>query len=520
MEKFNGKWTDEKTNDLILSHVGRTHAETAEHLSIKWNVKISRDSIKNKYNTVVPPKDRVQKIRENLITRDSLERSVNDSEKSGKRRYFVTSAIAGCSLNLKFLQSIRTYCKEKKAKLVVLPMRGVISKNEEFPEDMMKLIGEDIYTDYTFNKNIESFDIGMSPMQLNPLVGLARFAQKRTSIIIASPKQNMETVPVSNAGVPHLLHSTGAITQPSYPQTRTGMLADEDHVVGGLILEIADKQVFHLRQVQAGEDGSFYDIGTKYSPSGVSKAQAEAFVLGDMHFGVEDPTAIKAWEEVMDEARPKNIFMHDVFDGRSISHHEINNISARANRVGVQKYLQTELDYNAESLAKLSKKHPNTMYHVVRSNHDEHLDKYLDEARYVYDPFNYRLALTLAIYRCDGFNPLQKYIEGKVGVLKNINWLARDQDYKIAGIQMAAHGDKGANGGRGNIAGAERSYHKSITGHSHSPRILRNAWQVGTSTKLRLTYTQGPSSWLHASCLVYNNGQRQMIIAINAQWRT
>lgn len=519
MTKFNGKWTEEKTKDLILSHVGRTHAETAEHLSIKWGIQVSRDSVKNKYNAVVPPKDRVQKIRESLVTRDSFNKVADDSDVVRKRTYFVTSAIAGCTIDEKFLKSIRVFCRDRGAKLVVLPMRGVISKNEEFSEELIRLIGKDIYTDYTFNKNIESFDIGVSPMQLNPLVGLARFAQKRTSIIIASPKQNMDTVPVSNAGIPHLLHSTGAITLPSYPQTRAGMISYEDHVVGGLVLEIADKQIFHLRQVQADADGSFYDLGKKYTPSGVKKAKAEAFVLGDIHFGNEDEGAMKAWYKVIEETNPKDIFLHDTFDGRSISHHEINNISARANRPGIFKYLQTELDYNANSLAKMSHRYKNTTFNIVRSNHDEHLDRYLDEARYIHDPFNYRLALTLAIYRCDGQNPLQAYVESAVGKLGNIRWLARDQDYKVAGIQLAAHGDKGANGGRGNIAGAERSYHKSITGHSHSPRILRNAWQVGTSTKLRLNYTQGPSSWLHASVLVYNNGQRQMIIAIDGKYK-
>ena len=89
----------------------------------------------------------------------------------------------------------------------------------------------------------------------------------------------------------------------------------------------------------------------------------------------------------------------------------------------------------------------------------------------------------------------------------------------MANVELGAHGDKGANGARGSLHAMENAYGNSVSGHSHSPEILRGAWQVGTCSYLKLEYNQGPSSWLHSSCLLYPNGARQLINVIGGQWR-
>ncbi len=44
---------------------------------------------------------------------------------------------------------------------------------------------------------------------------------------------------------------------------------------------------------------------------------------------------------------------------------------------------------------------------IVKSNHDEFLDRYLKEARYKDEPQNHRYALELAIAMIDGYDPLK-----------------------------------------------------------------------------------------------------------------
>lgn len=520
MNKFDGNWVEDKVKDLLIAHKGRSHTETALNLSEKWGVLVTRDAVKNKFNSL-----NSNKLSEKVInsdpnkSREYYDKSASDEGKSNKRVYFITSAIAGCALDEHFYKSIRQFCKHREAKLVVFPMRGITSKDEEYNEDVLKELESSFFTDYVFNSNVEGFDIGMSPTQMNPLTGLERIAE-RSSVIVASPKQNMDTIPVGNVGVPHIIQSTGSITRPLYVQNRIGLLASNDHIVGGIVLEVEDDYIFHIRQVQADKDGSFYDLNNKYTLSEVKEnISAEAFVMGDIHCGNEDPSAMKAWKEILDEVKPKHVLFHDLFDSQSISHHLENNITAKANRENIFALLNSELDNVCKFLHELTSKYKDTTFSVVASNHDEHLNRYLDEGRFIRDHHNYRLALQLALYRCDGLNPIEEYLNHRFGAIKNLKWLRRDEDFKIAGVQLAVHGDHGPNGARGSLGGLEKSYHNSITGHAHSPKILRDAWQVGTSTKFDMNYNVGPSSWLHASCLLYNNGQRQMIISVDGSWR-
>jgi hypothetical protein len=119
----------------------------------------------------------------------------------------------------------------------------------------------------------------------------------------------------------------------------------------------------------------------------------------------------------------------------------------------------------------------------------------------------------------DGGDPLKYGVEMHGLKTNKVKCLMRDEDFKIARIQLGAHGDLGANGARGSLRAMEAAYGNSVSGHSHSPEILRGAWQCGTSSYLKLSYNRGPSSWMHSSCLVYPNGSRQLINSINGEWK-
>jgi len=160
---------------------------------------------------------------------------------------------------------------------------------------------------------------------------------------------------------------------------------------------------------------------------------------------------------------------------------------------------------------------------VVKSNHDQFLERYLQEGKYVNDPQNHRLSLTLALQFLDRNDPLKFAINNIC--LKNdivttkVKWLAIDDDYRVEGIQCGAHGHLGANGAKGSIEAMESAYGNSVSGHSHTPQILRGAWCVGTSSLLKLEYNRGASSWLHSSCLIYPGGSRQLINCIDGRWK-
>jgi hypothetical protein len=449
------------------------------------------------------------------------------------RRFVITTAVGGHPVHAKFYNSIKSYCEARSAKLLVL--RACDPGSDGDYAVSPKLTGEHIvFEDVALNSNIFISTIKLSAKQIDPVTSLGRIGQREGSFVYASPKQRLETVPTSNEKMPHVLVTTGAITKPSYAakeytNERTAYIANHDHVVGALIVEVVDDKFYHFRHVQADRSGGFVDLGIYYSAKPPRPLPPAALVIGDSHVTETDPTAESAWEEVVRCTGAKTVVLHDMFSGVSINHHEENNRITKAVLALQNKLsLLDELKAVAEYLNKWTERVDLVV--VVESNHHEFLSKhYLEKAKYVEDPQNHLLGLQLAAAMVQGHNPLRYALEHIVGLNnpEKVLWLNRDQDYKVAGIELGSHGDKGANGSRGSLRAMENAYANSVSGHGHTPRIIRGAWQVGTSSYLKLRYNQGPSSWMHASCLVYDHqidqpskcGARQMIFSINGSWQ-
>lgn len=446
-------------------------------------------------------------------------------------KFVITTAVTGCGLDTKAYDSVKQYCSKNNAALLVLVAsdpasnldRGTLGRIDK------RLTGEAIVLEDThLNSNIFLSTIKLSAKHIDPITSLTRVGQREGSFIYASPKQRLKASPVSNVKMPHFLMTTGAITVPDYRSTnymsnRTAYIAEHDHVMGAIVVEIGDSDEYHFRQIQFDDKGRFIDLGHQYDGKNIKEIRPEAFVLGDWHSGSTCPMAKSVWKQVCDDTKPKKLVLHDTFDGRSINHHESHNIDSLAKRAEVGHLnLLDELKLVASDLEELDKWVDELI--IVKSNHDEFLKRFLQKGNFTDDPYNYKtflkLALELVETNCD---PLKFGVEslGELdkSVAKNVKWLERDEDLIISGIQLGAHGDKGANGARGGLQSMEKAYGNSVTGHSHSPEILRGAWQVGTSSKLKLSYNVGPSSWLNTSCLVYPNGQRQLINAIDGKYK-
>lgn len=439
------------------------------------------------------------------------------------KRFFITTAVAGSPVDKKALKTAKQYCKLNNAVLLVLP-----ANNELTDLDPALVSDPDVhivFADYALNKSIHISTIKISPKQVDPVTGLARIGQRDGSFIFASPKQRLKFVPNSNMNLPHCLMTTGAITLPKYQgkkysQLRTDFIAHYDHVMGGLIVEIENNLDFHFRQIQFEKSGNFVDLGMYYQGTGVSKLPPKVLVLGDYHSIDKDPVADSAYKDLMRKLNPEILVLHDTFDGKSISHHDqhkkiYRTMLSETGKLSLEKELQVMVK-DLNDLSPLVKQ-----IVMVKSNHDEFLSRYLDDGRYMNEPHNYKMSAILTGEMMKGRDPLRAGVE-MLG-LKNkekFKWLKRDDDFFVARIQLGAHGDKGGNGARGSLMSMESAYGLSVTGHAHTPEILRGSWQVGTTSKLNLDYTKGsPSSWFHSACLVYPNGSRQLINVVGGKWR-
>lgn len=443
------------------------------------------------------------------------------------RRFIVTTAVEGCPADENFLKSVRTYCVSRNATLLVLMCADPAARGFGTQVDaVIPSYGHFVLEDTELNKNLFISTIKVSAKQIEPLTGLLRIGQRNGSMILASPKQQLKLVATSHEKLPHALMTTGACTKPNYDtdkymSERTAYIAMHDHVVGGVIVEIEDDRVFHFRQIQADSKGQFADLGMMYAPDGKSEYSPEAIVPGDWHTQQTDEhcRAILL-DEIVPTLKPKKMFLHDFFDGLSVNHHERKSIIKRAQRAHEKKLgLQDEVETLAGELSELS-----TIFddlYIVKSNHDLFLSKYLENGWHMQDPQNTVFGALLMNAAISKRDPLMFGVECVIGAMPdNVRWLTLNDDVRIGGVQMAAHGHLGPNGLRNASPKAlEQAYGQCMTGHAHTPEIIRGAWRVGTMSKLRLGYNDGPSSWMHTIGLVYKNGSRQLINIVDGKWR-
>lgn len=463
-------------------------------------------------------------IDETLFTPENFKKL---EQAAGKyKKFVVTSAVVGCPIHKKFYQSLKSYCEKNKALLLIIPVADPASK-AGWDLDSALAQEQIVFGDLALNSNLYISGIKMSAKQIDPTTGLGRLS-RNSSFIFGSPKMRMKVHPNSHNKLPHVSMGTGAITIPDYmPERymseRTAYIANFDHKFGAIVVELDKNEMYHFRQLQAEpKTGNFVDIGDYYKPNGeVSKMYAEAFLLGDWHSGDTDPTAKKAWKEVVDLVKPKKLILEDLFNGKSISHHESNKVITKAIRAKEgQTNMEAEFKITGKDLDELVTWTEEGCV-VTKSNHDDFIPRYLEDGRWVKDYENFDMATELARAMLRKQDPVRVGVEKfiKEETKKKVLWLERDQDYRIAGIECGAHGDKGPNGSRGTLENHEKMYGVCSIAHSHTPGILRDAWQAGTSTYLDLEYNQGGSSWMHSSILHYPNGARQLINSIGGRWR-
>jgi hypothetical protein len=458
----------------------------------------------------------------NFITEHSFSLERRDSTKNAVKkhsRFIVTTAVSGKPVDSDFLKSLENYAARNKAAIMILPCQDVSKRNKEFQWELHPSLADHniVFEDLYLNDKIHLSSILVSAKQINPLTGLDRMAQRKGSMVLASPKQGLKFVANSNKKLPKALMTTGAVTVPDYFEDyymskRTSYLAEFDHVMGAIVIEIVDDKLYHFRQLQSGDDGEIIDLGTQYNSDGSTNDVECIAVFGDTHIGAHDKLVNNELVKLSKLTRVREIVFHDIFDGRFNNHHDEGKVITKAKIAEKgQNSLQKEGELVADFLNKWSEISPKLT--IVKSNHDEVLDRFLNSPRFVFDALNLRLSCELVLEMLDDKDPLKCLIEDKI-TLKNperVNWLERDEDYKVYKSELSSHGDLGANGSRGSLMSLEKSYNNAIVGHSHTAGILRGVKQVGTSSLLKLGYNRGPSSWTQTACLEYPNGSFQLV---------
>ena len=371
---------------------------------------------------------------------------------------------------------------------------------------------------HKIHKHLEILsDVKIQPTASTPLSGLNSLTGLE-SCVIGHPRVHLKSLPILD-GYPHkLLLTTGAVSIENYTDTKVGKKGEFHHTYGFVVVEL-DGDDFHIRQVTADNDGSFYDLQFCVDNGEVSMhSGAEAIVFGDIHLGETNQDAFNTSLEMAYNLNcVDNIILHDVFNGHSISHHELNQPFQLLNR---ENDGSDSLIKELSELVDFFNEYDNCDFTVVRSNHDEFLDRWLSSNDWRKNG-NKKAYLDLAYHLSETKNTkgvIPMYLE--MNDIKNVYCLGIDESYRVADIECGVHGHIGANGSRGSAMQFKDMNTKSITGHTHSPIRIDGHSSVGTLTHLRVGYNKGMSGWMNTNIVIYPNGKSQHVHIINNKYTT
>ena len=451
------------------------------------------------------------------------------------RRMIITSAQNATPVHAKFFASLKQFAKANNAELVVIPLRyrnptSRFSKADQEDDWWATEVKPYLHNQrHDINDNLRLMaDIKIQAAASDPLAQFESISGPQSGIF-GHTKLQQRVIPVPKTKLPKILTTTGACTVSNYTDTKRGKIGEFHHALAAVIVEFEDK-VFHLRHVNAdAETGAFTDLNHIYKPAGVFGAPRPlALVMGDTHVDFIDPKVEKATfgaGGIVDTLDPAHLVYHDLLDGYAVNPHHIGNpfnavAKLRAGRNSVLAEVQRAIDFVVR------RAHPSRKSVVVASNHDDFLRRWIIKSDWKEDPENAATYLRLALQMVEGTtlglggteypSPFGTLLRAQIPAVVA---LATDESFTLAGVELGMHGDVGPNGSRGSIRNLRRIGSKSIIGHTHTPGIEEGCYQVGTSTRLRLEYNRGPSSWLNTHCILHADGKRQLINIIDGTWR-
>jgi hypothetical protein len=391
--------------------------------------------------------------------------------------------------------------------------------------------------EYAFDSQIElapslvfCAEANIIPTAARPLSGFETYTG-RNSGIFPHVKLALESVPQMEGTGAKFNYTTGTVTRRNYIQRKEGLKAEFHHVYGALIVEVDSDGAWYVRQLSADNDGTFFDLDRLVSKGRVEAGHAvEAITWGDVHLASADFEQIELnWGSggIIDQLKPNHQFLHDVLDFKSRNHHDTKNPHRNFKKWvhGDDDVEQECLDV-ANFLAEIAAR-DFCKTHVVASNHDNALERWLNEGDYRSDPRNalFFLEQQLAYYKAMAEGEEHHVFEHamqQMGVSIDVHFMREDESFVLCpshgGIECGLHGHLGSDGARGTPSNLSRMGRRANTCHTHSTRILDGLYVAGTCA-MKPDYKRGPSSWSYSHVITYSNGKRAIITVYDGKWK-
>lgn len=456
------------------------------------------------------------------------------------KRFVFTCAQNNTSVNTAFLSTLIEFCKLNTAQLIV--SRFSYNKNgwanhngADGTKKDTDLWYDPAIAPYVLDQQVEVApglifcgELDILPTNRYPLAGLDNYTGPNSSII-PHVKMQMRSLATIKEDDPKFLYSTGTITLRNYINRRAGQVASFNHVYGALFVEVDELGRWFTRQLNADDNGDFYDLDICYHSDGSCDAASGPIInLGDIHAEKTDEVQFQGALDLIKTIEPSHIFVHDLLDFEARNHHNKKDPLFLAEMF----YRNTSSVWaNLQKAASMLQRinYPNTTTFVIRSNHDEAFKRWLREVPTAPDPENdlfwhqgnakIREKMKEGDYKFDIFHWAIRKAALSIGYdLSNVVFVQEDESLVIRSIEFGMHGHLGPNGAKGSPAGFRQIGRRANTGHTHSAGIIDGVWTAGVLGSLDMGYNKGPSSWSCSHIITYRNGKRAIVTQRGKEW--
>ena len=431
-------------------------------------------------------------------------------------KYIIATCQFNAAVNVNLLQNILLFAKKHSVENLYLFVQNGQYKEDDIIDKRIFDAGFILVDSLKLNANLRLKDMKILAQQINPFTGMNQKLDRDFSYILPSSKIRYQSL-ANTSKYPRALLTTGSITKPNYKMhTAQGRKANQQHQFGFVYVSTESNTIFNAHQIEATKQGDFQFMREKYHSGKVSFEQPEAIILGDWHHGDTDPKIRTKTIAMLKDLKPKRVVFHDIFNGHSINPHEKGDLIQELRRVATNKLsLHVELEKVLKEIQFFATTFPEIDFLVAESNHDIFLERYIRSKDFMYHPENFMFVCQMLPEIIKGERPTLEVALSQVGTIPiTFVFGKEDQSYRVRGVELLYHGHRGANGSRGTSGQFDKLNLKMITGHEHSPKLYQNGMVVGTSTKLKLDYTKGASSWLNAHGILYSNGKYALITLI------
>lgn len=466
------------------------------------------------------------------------------------KRYICTSAQNNTIVNKPFWEALLLLADHYDAELLV----GTFSYNQNnygkmaVKRDKSKreenvLWFDPCLSEYLNDKSIELAtglvwcgEMNIMPTATNPLSGLETYTHRK-SAIFPHAKVAMRSIATMQGEGTKLNFTTGTVTLKNYIQKKEGIKAEHHHRYAALVVEVNHDGAWWVRQIGwSSKADVLQDLDVCVQDGKVSTGNnVEAITWGDLHATNAEEWVVDCSMDMLDTLKPHVQFLHDILEGTSINRHVISN--SPDPHYSYNRWLRglSRVDAELSKSVEVVKRYQRPWSEVIvpDSNHDgAWLKNWLSKYDYRYDPANAELFLDLQRWFYSEIKRLtpQGLSHKDVNItqhvmecfgLQGVKFLLADESFTICGkkIECGMHGHLGANGAPGSPNGLSMIGRRANTGHTHSAGIWNGLYVAGTTSKLKWSYTYGPSSWSHSHVVTYPNGMRTIVTMWKGKWR-